>query len=110
MYSYVKWNKKDAINGYDKEYWLSNNPMFANGEVILYSRSSSGQVDIIVIESELRKSYNDYSSDLMELAQLRCDSLNGQGFDNLHELIAQNKEIMSELSQAKLILMKEGLL
>lgn len=36
MYNYEIWNKKDPIKGFDAEYWLSNNPEFREGDVVLF--------------------------------------------------------------------------
>lgn len=102
MYKFKKWNKLDNINGLDANYWISNNHVFSMGDVILYSRveSKNDYTEIIVMEKELRNSYNDFDSDIEILAKMRCDALNEKGFMNMIE--AKDKIDILEAEKEKL--------
>lgn len=108
LYSYYIWDKKSTINDLDYEYWVSKNPYFEHDEVVVIQCNSVVK-ELTTIEAIRSRLYLDANLPNDEVAGAYLYNLNnnlGQEPDQVKEWKA--KEI--ELSQAKFILMKEGLL
>jgi hypothetical protein len=91
MYSYKKWNKTDSINDISSDKWITDTPRMNTEESILIFATNDPQerVSMIFLEGELRQSYNDYTSTIEQLGELKVASLNGSAPGSL--IIMQNK-------------------
>lgn len=102
MYTYQIWDKNSEINGVGHEIILKNNPAYKNTGVVLYIHNSNQMVEVVALETELRRSYNDANSSLEELALIRLDALNGDKPKTVKEL--QNKISILQEQNANLLL------
>ena len=110
MYTFTIWDKKSEINGVSHEIVLKNNPAYRNTGVALYTNNSSQTVEIIAIETELRKSYNNADATLEELALMRLNSLNNNAPQTVKELQDKVSTLEQGLANAEYSLMMGGLL
>lgn len=104
----ILWDKKTDIKGYDCNYWLENYPYFKNTDIMI--EKTSGIVTEVRTVDSIRVQLK-LSSDLtsQEVVDIYCYNANNNlGQDP--EQVRKWKESEVELSQAKFILMKEGLL
>lgn len=106
-YSYRVWDKESPIKNRSAERWLELYPYFQDGEVIIISVDD---VDAEVLN------FN-FIRNMLDMHQATQEEVMTQYINNLINEVEQepiyiqnNNELKMELSQAKLLLMKEGLL
>lgn len=106
-YSYRVWDKESSINNRSSKKWLELYPYFQDGDVIVISVD---EVDSEVLNFSSIKS-------ILDMHQATQEEVMTQYINNLINEVEQepiyiqnNNELKMELSQAKLLLMKEGLL
>lgn len=106
-YSYRVWDKESPIKNRSAERWLELYPYFKQGEVIVISID---EVDTEVLNlSSIRN--------ILDMHQASQEEVMTQYINNLINEVEQepvyvqkNTELKKELYQAKLTLMKEGLI
>lgn len=102
------WDKKSDIKGYKCDYWLDNYPYFNNCDVVIEKTSGvvTGIHSIDSIKSQLKVSQDLTSQEVVDIYCYNANNNLGQD----PEQVRKWKESEVELSQAKLLLMKEGIL
>lgn len=106
-YSYRVWDKESSINNRSAKKWLELYPYFQDGDVIVISVD---EVDSEVLNFSSIKSILDMHKATQEevMTQYINNLINEREQEPVY--IQNNNELKMELSQAKLLLMKEGLL
>lgn len=104
----VLWDKTSDIKGFSKDYWFEKYPFFKNDDVMI--EEICGVVSCITtvdcIRVKLRLSPELTSQEVIDIYSYNANN----NLDQDPEQVKKWKESESELSQAKFILMKEGLL
>lgn len=106
-YSYRVWDKESPVKGRSAEKWLDLYPYFKDGDVIIISID---EVDAEVLNFSTIRS-------ILDMHQASQEEVMAQYINNLKNEVEQepvyvqkNTELKRELYQAKLTLMKEGLI
>lgn len=102
------WDKVSDIKGFSADYWLREYPSFSRSDVMI--EHVSGTIVGVHAVSDIKKILyinEDISSE--QVAEIYAKNYN-EGLGQEPEQIQKWKEKEVELSQAKLILLKEGLL
>lgn len=107
-YRYEIWDKKTSLLGNDAEMWLNDFPHLKNGEVvIIFVNDNIEQIqnlNFIKTELDLDNSYT-----LEEIMNQYINNIINER-EQKPEYIYKNTELKKELYQAKLTMMKEGLI
>lgn len=106
-YEYRIWDKKTEIKGRTASKWLELYPEFNNGEVFVVAVDG---IDFHINNLDSIRSTLDMNANTNEevMQQFVDNLINDREQEPIY--VHENAELKTELSQAKLLLMKEGLL
>lgn len=107
-YTYEKWDKISSVNGLEAQEWLRENHHLREGNVYLIK--DNGIIIALQNVEILKRSYNmlDSSDDIIMDEHIKLVKAEQQ--DRNEYYANAYKEQLAETAQAKLLLMKEGLL
>lgn len=104
----ILWDKVSDIKGFDKDYWLEKYPFFNDEDVMIEEVSGvvMGLRTVNSVRTQLKVESDLTSQEVIEIYAYNANN----NLEQEPEQVRKWKESEAELSQAKLLLMKEGII